>query len=480
MTSTSIQPMSASGPDAEPFRSINPYSGETLGEFPYLEIAQLDAIIDRAHAGFEQWRERSAQERADIVSRAAELVRERADDLARTISAEMGKLVGEARWEIEVSADILRYYGDNGPRFLEPEHLDIAEGGDARVVYEPLGVLLGIEPWNFPLYQVVRLAAPNLVAGNTILLKHTSTCPMTALKIERIFADAGTGEGVYTNVFLRTRDVERVIAHPSVQGVALTGSDAAGAAVAEQAGRHVTKCMLELGGNDPFIVLDSADLESTVDMAVQGRMFNTGQSCVASKRFFVPEDMHDRFVDALAARFSDYAPGDPMDPETTLGPLSSEEAADGLLEQVQDAVDKGARVVVGGGRPPGPERGPAGSRAFVQPTVLTGVTPEMRAFSEELFGPVAVVHQVADADEAVRMANDSPYGLGATIVGSDAEVAQQVARRVESGMVWINAPTLTQADLPFGGIKRSGFGRELSRMGMYEFVNRKLVRTVPS
>ncbi|QDQ99181.1 NAD-dependent succinate-semialdehyde dehydrogenase [Tomitella fengzijianii] len=472
--------MSATGPDAEPFRSINPYSGETLGEFPYLEIEQLDEIIDRAHAGFEQWRELGAGERAAVVSRAADLVRERADDLARTISAEMGKLIGEAHWEIKTSADILRFYADNGPRFLEPEALDIAEGGDARVVYEPLGVLLGIEPWNFPLYQVVRLAAPNLVAGNTILLKHTSTCPLTALKIEQIFADAGTGEGVYTNVFLRTRDVERVIAHPAVQGVALTGSDGAGAAVAEQAGRHIKKCVLELGGNDPFIVLDSPDLESTVDMAVQGRMFNTGQSCVASKRFFVPESIHDRFVEALAARFSDYTPGDPTDPETTLGPLSSEEAADGLADQVRDALDKGARAVVGGGRPPESDRGPGGAGAFFQPTVLTEVTPEMRAFSEELFGPVAVVHRVSDTDEAVRMANDSPYGLGATIVSSDTDAAQKVARRIDSGMVWINAPTLTQADLPFGGVKRSGFGRELSRMGMYEFVNRKLVRTVPS
>lgn len=478
MTSTSIQPMSATGPDPEPFHAVNPYSGEKLGEYPYLEVAQIDEIIDRAHAGFEQWRVTDVHERARMVGRAADLVHERADELARSICAEMGKLIDEAHWEISVSADILRYYSENGPRFLEPNRLDIDEQGDAWVHYEPLGVLLGIEPWNFPLYQVVRLAAPNLVAGNTILLKHTSACPGTALMIEKVFADAGAGEGVYTNVFLRTADVERVIAHPAVQGVALTGSDAAGAAVAEQAGRHVKKCLLELGGNDPFIVLDSPDLESTIDMAMQGRMFNTGQSCVASKRFFVPDPVHDRFVQALADRMADLTPGDPADPGTTLGPLSSEDAAQELLEQVQDALDKGAQAVTGGGRPA--DRGPGDAGAFVEPTVLTGVTPEMRAFSEELFGPVAIVHRVSDVDEAVRMANDSPYGLGATIVGADTDAAKDVARRIESGMVWINTPTMTQADLPFGGVKHSGFGRELSQAGMYEFVNRKLIRTVPA
>ncbi len=477
MTSTSIQPTSATGPDPEPFQSVSPYSGEILGEYPYLEAEQIDECVARAHAAFERWRATDVHERAAVVLRASEIVRDRADTLARTISEEMGKLIGEARWEVAVSADILGYYGSKGPGFLEPEPIDAAGVGEAVLLHQPLGVLLGIEPWNFPLYQVVRLAAPNLVAGNTVLLKHASLCPRSALEIQRVFTDAGAPEGVYTNLFLRTRDVERVIAHPAVQGVALTGSDAAGAAVAEQAGRHLKKCVLELGGNDPFVVLDAADLDATIDMAVQGRMFNTGQSCVASKRFFVPDEVHDRFVDALAERFSALTPGDPTDEQTTLGPLSSEGAARDLLEQVQDALDKGARAVTGGGRPA--DRGPGGAGAFVEPTVLTGVTPGMRAFSEELFGPVAVVHRVADADEAVRMANDSPYGLGATVIGSDPDAAREAAARIESGMVWINSPTSTQADLPFGGIKRSGFGRELSPLGIREFVNRKLVRTVP-
>ncbi|MDN5758158.1 MAG: NAD-dependent succinate-semialdehyde dehydrogenase [Tomitella sp.] len=478
MTSTSIQPMSAPGPDPEPFQSINPYNGDSLGEFPYLEAEQIDEIVDRAHAAFESWRTRSVQDRAAVVRRAGELVRERTDQLARTISEEMGKRIAEAKWEIGVAVGILEYYGENGPAFLEPQPLEFKGRGDATVVYEPLGVLLGIEPWNFPLYQVVRFAAPNLVAGNTVLVKHTSSCPVTALAIEEIFADAGATDGVYSNVFLRTGDVERVIAHPAVQGVALTGSDGAGASVAELAGRHLKKCMLELGGNDPFIVIDSDDLETTVKLAVQGRMSNTGQSCVAAKRFFVPDSLHDAFVEAMAAQFGKLAPGDPTDPDTALGPLSSEQAAQDLLEQVDDALGKGARAVVGGGRPD--DRGPGGVGAFVEPTVLTGVTPEMRAFSEELFGPVAVVHRVADVDEAVRMANDSPYGLGATLISSDVDAAREVARRIDSGMVWINSPTSTQADLPFGGVKRSGFGRELAEMGMFEFVNRKLIRAVTS
>jgi succinate-semialdehyde dehydrogenase/glutarate-semialdehyde dehydrogenase len=334
-------------------------------------------------------------------------------------------------------------------------------------------VLLGIEPWNFPLYQVVRFAAPNLVVGNTILLKHSENCPQSALAVERLFSDAGAPAGVYTNLFLRIEDVERVIASDAVQGVSLTGSERAGASVAEIAGRHLKKCVLELGGSDPFVILDTADLDRTLSAAAAGRMGNTGQSCIAAKRFIVLDELYDDVVAGLGRRFAALQPGDPADPATRLGPLSSELAAADLQAQVQDAIDKGATVVAGGERP-------EHDGAFVAATVLTDVRPGMRAYTEELFGPVAVVYRAADEDEAVALANSSPYGLGGSVFSADPDRARAVADRLDTGMVWINAPTSSQADLPFGGVKRSGYGRELSPLGMYEFTNRKLVRTMPA
>ncbi|WP_227979163.1 NAD-dependent succinate-semialdehyde dehydrogenase [Nocardia spumae] len=476
MTSTSVQPMSASGPDAEPFETIDPYTGRTLAELPYLATEQLDALLERANDAYHAWRDTPVEERARVVSAAAQLMRTRKDDLARLITREMGKRISESEWEVDLAANILQYYGDNGPGILRPTTLDVDEG-EAQIVNAPLGVLLGVEPWNFPLYQVVRFAAPNLVLGNTILLKHAKICALTALEVQRIFADAGAPEGVYNNVFLRISDIEHVLAHPAVQGVSLTGSDAAGAAVAEIAGRHVKKCVLELGGSDPFIVLDADDLDDTLDAATTGRLANTGQSCVAAKRMIVPDRFYDAFVSGLAERFGALRAGDPSDPDTTLGPLSSAQAAEDLLEQVQDARDQGATVVVGGGRPEIPA--PGRREAFVEATVLTDVTPQMRAYSEELFGPVAVVYRVADEQEAIDLANRSRFGLGATVFSSDPERARAVAERIDSGMVWINQPTTTQPDLPFGGVKQSGFGRELSELGMFGFANRKLIRTVP-
>ena len=360
---------------------------------------------------------------------------QREDALAALVTSEMGKLIADSHWEVQLAASILRYYGDNGPRFLRADRLTV-DAGDAEIVNEPLGVLLGIEPWNFPLYQVVRFAGPNLVVGNTILLKHAESCPQTALAIEELFVDAGAGGGVYANVFLRVSDVEQVIAHPSVQGVSLTGSERAGRSVAELAGRSLKKCVLELGGSDPFIVLDAPDMSETVDAAVIGRMANTGQSCVAAKRFLVVDELFDEFVGRLAERFASLTPGDPADPSTELGPLSSDEAATNLVSQVHDAVERGATLVTGGHRIP--RRG-----AYVEPTLLTGVRPGMRAFDEELFGPAAVAYRVAGDNEAVSLANGTMFGLGAAVFCSDLERARAVADRLESGMVWINHPTST-------------------------------------
>ncbi len=465
------QPKTASDAGARPYRTVNPYTGQTEQEFPFLDSAEIDGVVERAHAAFLEWRRRPVEERARIVGRAGELMLERADEFAALVTREMGKRIQEAGGEVQLAASILAYYAENGPRFLEPRRIDVMKG-EAVVENEPIGVLLAIEPWNYPLYQVVRVAGPNLVLGNAILLKHAELNPQTALAIERCFLDAGVPEGVYTNVFLAIPDVEQVIAHPLVQGVTLTGSEKAGSAVASLAGKHLKKSVLELGGSDPFIVLDTDDLAATVKAATMGRMQNTGQACTASKRLIVTEDNYEPFVEGLKQAFGTFAPGDPSDPSTSLAPLSSERAAQDLHAQIQDAVDKGATVVAGGKRPDHPG-------AFVEATILTDVTPEMRAYREELFGPAAVVYKVKDADEAVALANDSDFGLGATVMSSDLDRARAVADRLEAGMVWINQPTGSSPELPFGGIKRSGYGRELSELAMFEFANRRLVRTVP-
>jgi succinate-semialdehyde dehydrogenase/glutarate-semialdehyde dehydrogenase len=456
---------------AHHYATVNPYTGEIVAEFDTLDAPGVDRAVAAADEAFGRWRARPIEERAAIVRRAGELMADRRDELASLMTLETGKLLREAEHEADLSARILLYYGERGPGFAAPQPLE-TDAGDAVLLHEPLGVLFGVEPWNYPLYQVVRLAGPNLVLGNTILLKHAGNCPQSALALERLFHDAGAPDGVYTNLFIETDDTERVIESPVVRGASVTGGERAGAAVAETAGRSLKKTVLELGGSDPFIVLDGEHLERTVEAAVSGRLGNMGQSCVASKRFIVLADVHDAFLAGMRERFAALRPGDPADPATTLGPLSSEHAVETLMEQVQDAVDHGATVVIGGGRPDGPG-------AFFDATILTGVTPEMRAYHEELFGPVAVVHHVADDDEAVALANDTDYGLGGAVFGSDLQRARRVADRIDTGMVFINNPALSRPELPFGGIKRSGYGRELGELGMREFANEKLVLAVP-
>ncbi|MFI7385543.1 NAD-dependent succinate-semialdehyde dehydrogenase [Streptomyces sp. NPDC049813] len=453
------------------FATVNPFTGETLAEFPALEGAEVDARLDTAGEAFGAWRRRPITERAAVVGRAAGLMRERKEQLAQTITMEMGKLIAEARGEVDLAASILEYYAEKGPDFAAPEQLDVDEG-EAYLVDEPLGVLLGVMPWNFPLYQVVRFAGPNLVLGNTVLVKHAGICAQSALALETLFREAGAPEGVYTNLFVSHEEIERIIDSPVVRGASLTGSEGAGAQVAERAGRNMKPSLLELGGSDVFIVLDGENLERTVGAAVAGRMANTGQSCVASKRFIVLDEVYDDFVAGMRTAFEKLRPGDPADESTTLGPLSSEKAAADLADQIRETVEQGAELVTGGHRIDRPG-------AFVEPTVLTGVKPGMRAYAEELFGPAAVIYRVADEDEAVVLANDSQYGLGGSVFCADVERGRRVAERVETGMVWVNHPTSTQPDLPFGGIKRSGYGRELSQLGMREFVNRKLVRVLP-
>ncbi|MGB8941371.1 MAG: NAD-dependent succinate-semialdehyde dehydrogenase [Streptomyces sp.] len=453
------------------FATVSPYTGETLVEFPAIEGEEVDAAVETAGDAFDAWRERPIADRAALVGRAAALMKERKEELAQLITLEMGKLISEARGEVDLAASILEYYAQHGPDFAAAEPLDVDEG-EAYLVSEPLGVLLGVMPWNFPLYQVVRFAGPNLVLGNTVLVKHAGICPQSALALETLFRDAEAPEGVYTNLFVSHEEISRIIDSPVVRGASLTGSEGAGSKVAERAGRNMKPSLLELGGSDVFIVLDGEGLERTIGAAVAGRMANTGQSCVASKRFIVLEDVYDDFVDGLRRKFEELRPGDPADEATTLGPLSSEQAASDLADQIRETVDQGAELVTGGHRIDRPG-------AFVEPTILTGVKPGMRAYAEELFGPAAVIYRVADEDEAIALANDSQYGLGGSVFCADVERGRRVAERVETGMVWVNHPTSTQPDLPFGGIKRSGYGRELSKLGMQEFVNRKLVRVLP-
>jgi succinate-semialdehyde dehydrogenase/glutarate-semialdehyde dehydrogenase len=466
-------PKTASDTGERRYATVNPYTGETEKEFPFTETSEIDGIIGRAHAAYQEWRDRTVEDRAAVVRRAAEFMDERRDDLAALITAEMGKRREEATGELYLCSMILKYYADNGPSFLEPTPITPLMGrGEAVVETRPIGVLLAIEPWNYPFYQVVRVAGPNLVLGNTVILKHAEITPQCAVAIEQLFTDAGAPKGVFTNTFLRIADVEQVIADPRIQGVTLTGSERAGSSVGALAGKHLKKSVLELGGSDPFIVLDADDMGATVKAATMGRMQNTGQACTASKRLIVTEELYEPFVAGLQQAFSTFSPGDPSDPSTSLAPLSSERAAQDLHAQIQDAIDKGATVVTGGGRPDH-------AGAFVEPTILTDVTPDMRAFHEELFGPAAVVYKVKDADEAVALANGSVYGLGATVMSSDLDRARAVAERLEAGMVWINQPTGSSPELPFGGVKRSGYGRELSELAMFEFANRRLVRTVP-
>ncbi|MCC3300586.1 NAD-dependent succinate-semialdehyde dehydrogenase [Arthrobacter sp. zg-Y895] len=452
------------------YKSVNPATGETLQEFAEATDAEINQAVTAAHEAFASWRNEPVENRTKVITRVAELYRERADELAKLIALEMGKPLREAQSEVALSANIYEYYATQGPGFMADEQLDVKGGGNAVVRTVPVGALLGIMPWNYPYYQVARFAGPNLMLGNTVLLKHANNCPQSALAMAQIFADAGVPEGAYINLFATNEQAADIIADARIQGVSLTGSERAGSAVAEVAGRNLKKYVLELGGSDPFIVLDTEDLDATVKAGVLGRMGNGGQACNAAKRFIVMEDLYDDFVEKFTARMSAIEPGDPLQPETRFGPLSTQAAADGLVEQIRDAVDKGATLHTGGSLIDGPG-------AFVQPTVLTGVTPEMRAFSEELFGPAAVIYKVSSEEEAIELANNSPFGLGGAVFSTDENRALNVADQLESGMVWINGTSGTQEDLPFGGVKRSGVGRELGRFGMAEFVNKKLIRT---
>ncbi|MFB2585097.1 NAD-dependent succinate-semialdehyde dehydrogenase [Herbiconiux liukaitaii] len=451
---------------------VNPATGETVREYPTISDEGVQQALAAASAAHEEWsRSAGAATRAALIAKVAELHTERREELAEIIVREMGKPLDQAQGEVDFAAAIYEYYATNGEKFLADEPIELSEGtGSAFIRRASIGVLLGIMPWNFPYYQVARFAGPNIVVGNTIILKHAPQCPESAAAIEAIFAEAaasvGAPAGVYVNVYATNEQSADIIADPRVQGVSVTGSERAGAAVAELAGKHLKKVVLELGGSDPFILLSSDDLDKAVQDAVNARLDNNGQSCNAAKRFIVIDGLYEEFAAKFTEAFTAAQPADPLAEGTLLGPLSSEAAASRLGEQVDRAAAQGATVLAAGSR----------SGNFFGPTVLTDVTPEMDAFHEEFFGPVAAIYRVSSEEEAVRLANDTPYGLGSYVYTTDQEQALRVADAIDAGMVWINLVLGDAAELPFGGVKRSGTGREMGRPAMEEFVNKKLVR----
>src|SRR3984885_13880521 len=452
------------------YQVVNPATGKVESEYPTATDAEISDVLARAARGYTSWRRTSLEERAEILRRVSQLYLDRAEELAALITREMGKVTKAALGELRFAAAIYQYYADNGAALLKDEPLASNLPGTAWVRNFPIGALLGIMPWNYPYYQVARFAAPNLMIGNPIVLKHAPQCPESALAMEQIFHDAGLPADAYINVFATNDQVADMISDSRIVGVSVTGSERAGAAVAEVAGRNLKKVVLELGGSDPFIVLDSPDVSATVKAAVAGRMGNAGQACNAAKRIIIVGDLYNEFVDQFTAAMSALHPGDPTDPASDFGPLSSEGAAQRLMGQIDDAVEKGAMLRTGGKRV---DR----AGAFVEATVLTDVTPDMRAYREELFGPAAVIYRVSDASEAIELANNSSFGLGGVVFSADEARAQEVADLLDTGMVWINSPQGSMADLPFGGTKRSGVGRELGPYGIDEFVNKKLIYT---
>jgi succinate-semialdehyde dehydrogenase/glutarate-semialdehyde dehydrogenase len=447
---------------------VDPATGETVKEYPTITDDELREAIARADRAHREWASTATvADRASLVARVGELHSERRKELAGIIVTEMGKPFGQAVGEVDFCASIYQFYADNAEALMADEPIELLDGeGSAVVRRSSLGVLLGIMPWNFPYYQVARFAGPNLIIGNTILLKHAPQCPQSAEAMQQIFDDAGFPDGAYVNIFATNEQIEWVIADPRVRGVSVTGSERAGAAVAEIAGRNLKKVVLEMGGSDPFILLGTDDLDKTVEDAVAARIDNAGQSCNAAKRFIVIDELYEPFLEKFTAALTAVKQGDPRERGTEVGPLSSQVATERLEDQVRRAADQGATVVAGGKR----------NGNYFEPTVLTDVTPENEIYREELFGPVAQVYRVRSEEEAVAVANDTPFGLGSYVMTNDPEQAERVADQIDAGMVYVNIVGADGAELPFGGTKRSGFGRELGRYGADEFVNKKLIR----
>jgi succinate-semialdehyde dehydrogenase/glutarate-semialdehyde dehydrogenase len=452
------------------YQSVNPFDNKFVKSFDEITDKQLEEKIETATACYAVWKKKTYAERAEIVNKAAKLLHEQASHFAEIMTLEMGKRIGEAKGEVEFSSQILTYYAKNAERFLADVPLHPSQG-EGHMESSPIGVIFCVEPWNFPYYQLARVAGPHLMAGNTVVVKHAGCVPQCAIAFEKLWLDAGAPPGLYTNLLISHAQSARIVDDRRVKGVALTGSTAAGRIIAAEAGKNLKPSSMELGGSDAFIVLEDADIAHTIKWAVWGRMYNCGQTCCAAKRFIAVEAIADRFLAEFKKALGVLKAGDPMDEKTTLGPLSTEAALLQLLDQVKVAVAHGAKIEMGGKRINRPG-------AFMEPTILTNVQPDNPAFRDEFFGPVAMFFVVKDEDAAIALANDSDFGLGGSVFTKDLARGKRVASRVETGMMFINNISWSDADLPFGGIKDTGYGRELGDMGIQEFVNKKLVRYV--
>lgn len=448
-------------------QTTNPYSNQIVKAFDELTDEQLERKIAQAHKAFQSWRDTPVRERAALLKKVASLMRKRKKELAALITLEMGKLIGQSEAEIDMCASVYDYYAKNAAAFLKDRPMKV-DDGKAFVRLTPTGIILAIEPWNYPFNQVARLAAPNIAAGNVVMLKHASNVPQCAAMIEQLFKDAGAPEGIFTNLYLSGKRIAKLAEDPRITGMSLTGSEAAGSSMAEAAGRNLKKSVLELGGSDAFIVLDDADVNDAVEKAFLGRFGNMGQACTSAKRIIVLSAVAEEFLEKFKRRISNLRVGDPMDPATEIGPMVSEEALKNLEKQVNETVKQGAKVVIGG-------KHIKREGAFFEFTILTNIKPGMTAYHEELFGPVASFYKVKDEAAAIALANDTGFGLGGAVFSKDKARAVRVASQIDTGMVFINRQLASRPDLPFGGTKRSGYGRELSPLGIEEFVNKKLI-----
>lgn len=450
------------------YRSVDPTTGEVLATFDNHTDAELEAGLAVAQSVYaSDWSKGPIGPRLDVLGQLAQRIEDRAELLALTIVKEMGKRIVEARREVALIADIARYYAENAAAILSPAPIETPLG-EAWIEHHPIGVVVAVEPWNFPLYQLMRVCAPNIAVGNPVLAKHASIVPQCALAFEDLVVAAGAPRGVWTNIFASSDQVATLIADDRVQGVALTGSENAGSIVAAQAGKYLKKSVMELGGADVFVVMDDADVDRAVEIGVEARLRGAGQVCNGAKRFLLHEAVADAFLEKFTARFAAIRIGDPFDETTGLGPLCSVAARDDLVTQVQRAVQAGATLHYGGQAIDGPG-------AFMEPTILTDVDHTNPAYFEEFFGPIAEIYRVKDDEAIIALANDSPYGLSGAIFTRDVARARALASRIETGSVWINAASFTAPELPFGGVKRSGYGRELSEYGLKELVNQKMV-----
>lgn len=450
------------------YRTLNPFTEALVKDYSEHTDAQVEAALAKADALFHSdWSQSDMAPRLKVLGKLAELLTERSDDLVKAMATEMGKLAEQGAQEVELCAGIAQYYAENAAEFLKDKPID-SELGKAWVQYHPIGVLLAVEPWNFPIYQLIRVVAPAIAVGNPVMFKHAGIVPHCAELFEQACRDAGAPEGAVTNLYVSSDKISDLIGDDRIQGVALTGSEGAGSKVAARASEKLKKATLELGGSDVFVVLDDADIAAAAEIGAMARLMNAGQVCTAAKRFIVHEKVAGDFIKAFSLQMQGATMGDPMEASTTLGPLSSEDALKGLTEQVDEAVKKGAKPLFGAKR--ADRKG-----FFYEPTILTDITTDNPAYGQEFFGPVALLFVVADDDAVVKLANDSHYGLGGSIFSADIERAKTLASRIETGMVFINTATTSMPELPFGGVKRSGFGRELGDVGIKEFVNNKLV-----